>query len=167
MADDIYMYGEGPIELNSGQRRQTLTVRNTGDRAVQIGSHFHFFEVNRAMSFDREKAFGMRLDIPAGTAVRFEAGDTKQVQLVEYGGGLRIVGFGGLVNGSVRSSAARQEALALMRARGYLDEPGTAGPDDSGGAAKGASKSKGRAKAGGKTGDKAGTKTGAARAKKG
>ncbi|QXJ22316.1 urease subunit beta [Actinomadura graeca] len=123
MADDVYIFAAGPIELNAGQRRTRLTVHNTGDRAVQIGSHFHFFEVNRAMSFDREKAFGMRLDIPAGTAVRFEAGDTKEVKLVEYGGGLRIVGFGGLLNGSVRSSAAKAEALARMRARGYLDEP--------------------------------------------
>lgn len=123
MADDVYMFGSGSIELNAGQPRETLTVRNTGDRAVQIGSHFHFFEVNRALSFDREKAFGMRLDIPAGTAVRFEAGDTKQVRLVRYGGGMRIVGFAGLLNGSVRSEAAKTRAVAEMRARGYLDEP--------------------------------------------
>nr|WP_243711118.1 urease subunit beta [Actinomadura sp. KC216] len=115
------MYAEGEIELNAGQRRETVTVHNTGDRAVQIGSHFHFFEVNRAMSFDRDKSFGMRLDIPAGTAVRFEAGDTKDVQLVEYGGGMRIVGFGGLLNGSIRSSAARKEALHLLHVRGYKD----------------------------------------------
>nr|WP_242907545.1 urease subunit beta [Actinomadura terrae] len=117
------MFGRGPIELNAGQRRQALTVRNTGDRAVQIGSHFHFFEVNRALGFDREKAFGMRLDIPAGTAVRFEAGDTKHVRLVEFGGGMRIVGFGGLLDGSIRSSAAKKRALTRMRERGYLDEP--------------------------------------------
>jgi urease beta subunit len=148
MADDMYIFGEGPIELNAGQRRQTLTVRNTGDRAVQIGSHFHFFEVNRAMSFDREKAFGMRLDIPAGTAVRFEAGDTKEVRLVEYGGGMRIVGFGGLLNGSTRSEGARREALARMRERGYLDEPDTAGPGGADGEPQGASKGDGRSKAG-------------------
>ncbi|WP_443611962.1 urease subunit beta [Actinomadura litoris] len=123
MAHDGYMFGRGPIELNAGQRRQALTVHNTGDRAVQIGSHFHFFEVNRALAFDREKAFGMRLDIPAGTAVRFEAGDTKEVRLVEYGGGMRIVGFGGLLDGSIRSSAAKKRALTRMRERGYLDEP--------------------------------------------
>ncbi|GGO80528.1 urease subunit beta [Nonomuraea cavernae] len=122
--DDVYIYGEGKIELNAGQRRVMLTVHNTGDRAIQIGSHFHFFETNRALSFDREKAFGMRLDIPSGTAVRFEPGDTKDVQLVEYGGGLRIVGFGGLLNGSVRSREARREAIVRMRARGYRDEPG-------------------------------------------
>jgi urease beta subunit len=123
MAGDVYLFAKGEIELNAGQRRDRVTVRNTGDRAVQIGSHFHFFEVNRALSFDREKTFGMRLDIPAGTAVRFEAGDTKEVNLVEYGGGMRIVGFGGLLNGSIRSAAAKRRALALMRERGYLDEP--------------------------------------------
>lgn len=122
MADDVYIFGDGPIELNAGQRRETLTVHNTGDRAVQIGSHFHFFEVNRALSFDREKAFGMRLDIPSGTAVRFEAGDTKEVGLVEYGGGMRIVGFGGLLNGSVRSRMAREDAFTRLHDLGYLDE---------------------------------------------
>lgn len=121
MADDVYMFGEGDIELNIGQRRETLTVQNTGDRAVQVGSHYHFFEVNRALSFDREKTFGMRLDIPAGTAVRFEAGDTKKIQLVQYGGGMRIVGFGGLLNGSVRSHAAREAAVSRMHDWGYLD----------------------------------------------
>lgn len=122
--DDVYIYGEGQIELNAGQPRAKLTVHNTGDRAVQVGSHFHFFETNRALRFDRDKAFGKRLDIPAGTAVRFEPGDTKEVNLVEYGGGLRLVGFGGLLNGSVRSREAHREALKRMRERGYLDEPG-------------------------------------------
>lgn len=127
MSDDVYLYGEGEIELNAGQPRVTLEVRNTGDRAVQVGSHFHFFEANRALSFDREQAFGKRLDIPAGTAIRFEPGDTRQVTLVEYGGGQRLVGFGGLLNGSVRSTAARREALRRMRERGYLDEPEASG----------------------------------------
>ncbi|WP_449343628.1 urease subunit beta [Streptosporangium jomthongense] len=123
MSDDPYIYGEGDLKLNVGQPRVTLTVHNTGDRAVQIGSHFHFFEVNRAMNFDRKQAFGMRLDIPAGTAVRFEAGDTKQVTLVEYGGGKRLVGFGGLLNGSIRSLQARRDAFKRMHERDYLDEP--------------------------------------------
>jgi urease beta subunit len=127
MADDVYMFGEGEIELNVGQRRETLTVQNTGDRAVQVGSHYHFFEVNRALSFDREKTFGMRLDIPAGTAVRFEAGDTKEIRLVQYGGGMRIVGFGGLLNGSVRSSAAREAAVTRMHEWGYLDAAAPSG----------------------------------------
>jgi len=127
--DDIYMYGEGQIELNAGRPTARLTVHNTGDRAVQVGSHFHFFEVNRALNFDRDKAFGKRLNIPSGTAVRFEPGDTKEVDLVEYGGGLRIYGFGGLLNGSVRSREAHREALKRMRERGYLDEPGDSTAD--------------------------------------
>ncbi|MDX6740434.1 urease subunit beta [Actinocorallia sp. A-T 12471] len=143
MSDDGYLYGEGDIELNAGQPRVTLTVHNTGDRAVQVGSHFHFFESNRALSFDRDKAFGKRLDIPAGTAVRFEPGDTKQVTLVEYGGGLRLVGFGGLLNGSVRSAAAHREALRRMRERGYLDQPdGSASTPGASGADKPSKKSK-------------------------
>lgn len=143
MADDGYLLGEGPIELNAGQRRETLTVHNTGDRAVQIGSHFHFFEVNRALSFDREKAFGMRLDIAAGTAVRFEAGDTKEVRLVEYGGGMRIVGFGNLLNGSIRSAAAKKAAVARARERGYLDEPGATGESGAEGKGKAPKKASG------------------------
>ncbi|MGW2311441.1 urease subunit beta [Actinomadura luteofluorescens] len=123
MSDDVYMYGEGDIELNVGQPRETILVQNTGDRAVQVGSHFHFFETNRALKFERDKAFGKRLDIPSGTAVRFEPGDTKEVTLVEYGGGLRLVGFGGLLNGSVRSEEAHRTALRRMHKRGYLDEP--------------------------------------------
>ncbi|WP_453986005.1 urease subunit beta [Actinomadura geliboluensis] len=147
MADDIYMFGDGEIELNSGQRRETLTVQNTGDRAVQIGSHFHFFEVNRALSFDREKTFGMRLDIPAGTAVRFEAGDTKKIRLVEYGGGMRIVGFGGLLNGSVRSKSAREAAFTRMHEWGYLDTEVPSG-DGAGNGHRAPAKRGARAKAG-------------------
>lgn len=150
MADDVYMFGTGSIELNAGQRRISLTVHNTGDRAVQIGSHFHFFEVNRALSFDREKAFGMRLDIPSGTAVRFEAGDTKEVRLVEYGGGMRIVGFGGLLDGSIRSASAKARAMELMRARGYLDEPQ---PEKKAGAKSGkGAKASAKGASGGRTG---------------
>nr|WP_279472864.1 urease subunit beta [Actinomadura darangshiensis] len=158
------MFGRGSIELNAGQRRISLTVHNTGDRAVQIGSHFHFFEVNRALSFDREKAFGMRLDIPAGTAVRFEAGDTRQVRLVEYGGGMRVVGFGGLLDGSIRSGAAKSEALARMRARGYLDEPEDTGR--SGAAGKGKA-TKGKAAKGKAPKGPGGAKTGTSRSRKG
>jgi urease subunit gamma/beta len=83
---------EGDIELNAGRRHSTLLVRNTGDRPVQVGSHYHFFEVNDALDFDREAAFGMRLDIPAGTAVRFEPGDEREVELVELGGNRRVPG---------------------------------------------------------------------------
>jgi len=89
----------GSIEINVGRPRTTLTVRNTGDRPIQIGSHFHFFETNRYLEFDRAAAFGQRLDIPANTAVRFEPGDEKEVTLVPYGGKRFIFGFNGLVDG--------------------------------------------------------------------
>ena len=77
---------ERQIEINAGRRKAKLKVVNTGDRPIQIGSHFHFFEVNKALDFDRAAAFGMRLDIPAGTAVRFEPGESKEVDLVAFGG---------------------------------------------------------------------------------
>ncbi|SFJ24772.1 urease subunit beta [Streptosporangium canum] len=118
-----YIYGEGEIEINQGRRKASLTVRNTGDRAVQICSHYHFFEVNRAISFDRDAAFGMHLDLPAGNAIRIEPGDTHNVNLVEYGGGLRVYGFSGLVDGSVRADKARRVALERMDILGFLDEP--------------------------------------------
>ena len=89
---------EGSIELNADRPTLTITVSNTGDRPVQIGSHFHFYEVNSALKFDREPTKGMRLDIPAGTAIRFEPGDEKDVNLVAIGGSKEIYGFNGLVN---------------------------------------------------------------------
>jgi urease subunit beta len=94
-----YVLAAAPVEINAGRRRLKLTVRNTGDRPVQIGSHFHFFEVNRALEFDRKQAFGYRLDIAAGTAVRFEPGDQKEVTLVPFGGKRRVHGFNNLVDG--------------------------------------------------------------------
>jgi urease subunit beta len=92
---------DGDIELNAGRPTVTLTVANTGDRPIQVGSHYHFFETNPALQFDRAKARGCRLDIPAGTAVRFEPGQTREVQLVAYAGARRVVGFRGQVNGSL------------------------------------------------------------------
>lgn len=89
----------GNIELNAGRPVTTLTVANTGDRPVQVGSHFHFFEANAALVFDRPAAIGQRLDIPAGTAIRFEPGDTREVRLVPYGGQRRVFGFNGQING--------------------------------------------------------------------
>ncbi|MEY4352552.1 MAG: urease subunit beta [Cyanobacteriota bacterium] len=89
----------GSLELNAGRPVTTLTVANTGDRPVQVGSHFHFFETNGALLFDRKAAYGQRLDIPAGTAIRFEPGDTREVQLVPYGGARRVFGFTGQING--------------------------------------------------------------------
>lgn len=106
---------ECDIQLNSG--RPTITVRaiNTGDRPVQIGSHYHFFEVNKALDFPRADAFGMHLDIPAGTAVRFEPGELREVQLVQFGGTGDIHGFSGLTNGNLHDPACK--ILALDRAR--------------------------------------------------
>ncbi len=91
----------GVIEINTGRRTQTMTVANTGDRPVQVGSHFHFFETNEALHFEREPARGYRLNIPAGTAVRFEPGQTREVELVEYAGARRVYGFNGKVMGEV------------------------------------------------------------------
>ena len=92
---------QGDIDLNAGRPSVTLTVANTGDRPIQVGSHYHFFETNAALQFDRDKARGYRLDIPAGTAVRFEPGQTREVQLVPYAGARRVVGFRGQVNGGL------------------------------------------------------------------
>lgn len=111
---------EGPaILLNEGRRRAQLIVRNTGDRAVQVGSHYHFFEANRALEFERARALGMRLDIPAGTAVRFEPGAEQEVTLVAFGGTGRVIGFSGLVGGSVTAEATARAALAAARRLGF------------------------------------------------
>ncbi|MFB0922813.1 MAG: urease subunit beta [Alphaproteobacteria bacterium] len=92
---------DGEIILNEGRETAALVVANTGDRPVQVGSHYHFFEVNAALEFDRAAARGFRLDIPAGTAVRFEPGQSREVALVAYGGARRVVGFNGAVNGAL------------------------------------------------------------------
>lgn len=92
---------DGEIELNAGQPTITLTVANTGDRPVQVGSHYHFYETNPGLSFDREKARGMRLDIPAGSAVRFEPGQEREVTLVPYGGDRKVFGFNQKVMGAL------------------------------------------------------------------
>lgn len=94
---------EGEIELNADRPTTVLAVANTGDRPIQVGSHFHFFEVNPALEFDRAAARGQRLDIPAGTAVRFEPGDTKDVTLVPYVGDRKVYGFNALVEGDLES----------------------------------------------------------------
>ena len=93
----------GDIELNSGKNVKTITVSNSGDRPVQVGSHYHFFETNEALIFQREITLGMRLDIPAGTAIRFEPGDTTEVKLVSYSGYRNAYGFNALINGSLDS----------------------------------------------------------------
>ena len=96
---------DGTVTINEGREAVTLEVANTGDRPVQVGSHYHFAETNAALAFDRDAARGMRLDIPAGTAVRFEPGQRREVDLVPYGGGRRVVGFNGHVMGSVTGDA--------------------------------------------------------------
>jgi len=105
-----YFLQPNDIIANATRTTATITVVNTGDRPVQIGSHFHFFEVNRQLQFDRAQAYGMRLNIPAGTAVRFEPGEEKEVQLVSFGGNKRIFGFNNLVNGDL-TDTAKQQAL--------------------------------------------------------
>jgi len=109
----------GQIALNAGRETVTLTAVNTGDRPIQIGSHFHFFEVNKALEFDRAKAFSMRLDIPAGTAVRFEPGASKEVNLVAFGGSQHLTGLNNLTDGSGADAGVRTAALARARARGF------------------------------------------------
>jgi urease subunit beta len=116
-------FAEGDIEINAGRRTLTLTVRNTGDRAAQIGSHFHFFEVNRALDFDRPQAMGMRLNIAAGTSVRFEPGQERQVELVEIAGTKRAVGFNSLTMGSTSAKWNVKAALDRMNALGFNSTP--------------------------------------------
>ena len=117
-----YVCHAAPIRFREHLKVTTLTVRNTGDRPVQVGSHFHFFEVNRALEFDRAAAFGQHLDIPASTALRFEPGDERDVKLVPYGGKRAVYGFNNLVDGptSGPSGAARKaRAIALAKQRGF------------------------------------------------
>ena len=101
----------GDIQANTGRRTTSVLVRNTGDRPIQVGSHFHFFEVNRALEFERATAYGMRLNIPAGTAVRFEPGDEKEVALVDFAGSRIVYGHRGLVNGALDDEAVKTRAL--------------------------------------------------------
>ena len=109
---------EGEIELSPGRETAGIVVSNTGDRPVQVGSHFHFFEVNRALEFDRARAFGMHLDIPSGTAVRFEPGDEREVDLVAFGGERVVHGLNLLTSGPT-GEGARDEALERARERGF------------------------------------------------
>src|SRR6476660_4657622 len=96
-----YVLSDKPIEINAGRPTVKIKVRNTGDRPIQVGSHFHFFEVNRALAFDRLTALGMRLDVPSGQSIRFDAGDERDVDLVDLGGSRRVIGFNNLVNGGL------------------------------------------------------------------
>jgi urease subunit beta len=121
-----YVLAAEPLELNAGRKTVTTEVINTGDRPIQVGSHYHFFEVNRLLAFDREAAFGMRLDIPAATSVRFEPGDKKTVGLVRYAGRQHAYGFNGLVQGWTGTGPKpgyqphKPEALVRAAFRGFL-----------------------------------------------
>jgi urease subunit beta len=120
-----YILRDEPVEINAGRRTARLEVRNTGDRPIQVGSHFHFFEVNRALVFDRAAALGMRLSIPAGLAVRFEPGDTREVELVEIGGLRRVVGFNNLADGSTTTEQGRHQALRRAAEQGFTEDKET------------------------------------------
>jgi urease beta subunit len=115
-----YILAEPDIVANEGRETAELTVVNTGDRPIQVGSHFHFFEVNKALRFDRRQAFGMRLNIPAGTAVRFEPGDDKKIRLVRLGGAAKVLGLNALTNGETDASAA-DAAVERADARGFAN----------------------------------------------
>lgn len=119
-----FFFDGDDLELNAGRPVVTLQVSNTGDRPMQIGAHYHFFEVNRALVFDREKAYGMRLDLPSGTSVRFEPGATKQVNLVPYSGDRVVYGFCALVNGRLDDPHTREMSLRRCREQGFGDAPG-------------------------------------------
>ena len=106
-----YFLEDGDIEINAGRATDRIEVTNRGDRPVQVGSHCHFFEANRALDFDRSRAYGMRLNIAAGTAVRFEPGDTREVDLVAIGGAREVHGLNALVNGRLDDPAVRRRAL--------------------------------------------------------
>ncbi|HEU5099822.1 MAG TPA: urease subunit beta [Roseiflexaceae bacterium] len=121
-ATDRYILADEPVELNAGRRTALVTVSNTGDRPIQVGSHFHFFEVNRALRFDRAAALGMRLNIPAGLAVRFEPGDTREVELVALGGQRRAVGFNNLADGATTTEQGVRQALRRAREQGFVEE---------------------------------------------
>ena len=100
-----YAIRKGRLTLNEGRKKETLTVANSGDRPIQVGSHYHFYETNSALEFDREAARGFRLDIPAGTAVRFEPGQNRKVDLVAYTGSREVYGFNGKIMGSLEKKS--------------------------------------------------------------
>lgn len=118
-----YFFDGDDLELNAGRPVVVISVNNTGDRPVQIGAHYHFFEVNRALVFDRAKAYGMRPDLPSGTAVRFEPGEVKEVRLVPFGGGREVYGFNGLVMGRLDDPYTQEMSLKRCREQGYGDQP--------------------------------------------
>ncbi len=112
-------YSSGDIILNEGKEECKLIVKNMGDRPIQVGSHFHFFEVNKYLEFDRKAAYGFHLDIPSGTAVRFEPGEEKEVDLTEYEGAQIICGFNGLTMGPLKDEKVREAAFAKAKELGF------------------------------------------------
>jgi urease subunit beta len=114
-----YILSKEPVNCNENRKTVKLTVKNTGDRPCQIGSHTHFFEVNRALDFPREKAYGFHLNIPAGTSVRFEPGDSKEVELCELGGSRVVFGLNNLTMGSLYSSSVRKSAIEKAKGSGF------------------------------------------------
>jgi urease subunit beta len=113
-------YRPGTIIGNAGRRTAMITVENLSDRDIQVTSHYHFFEVNKRLRFDRAQAFGMHLDIPPGTTIRFEPGERREVRLVEFGGGKRLIGFAGLTNGQANEET-KAVAVQRMLLQGFLD----------------------------------------------
>lgn len=117
-------YHDGPdIEINGGRDTVRVKVTNTGDRPIQVGSHFHFFEANRALVFDRARAYGMRLDLLSGTAIRFEPGDVKEVQLVAFSGERKVYGLNGLVMGQLDDPTVRKAAFQRLAEGQFGTEP--------------------------------------------
>jgi urease subunit beta len=114
-----YVLSPNPVICNENRKTEKVTVKNTGDRPCQIGSHTHFFEVNKALDFPRQKAYGHRLNIPAGTSIRFEPGDSKEVELCELGGARIVYGFNALTMGGLTSSVVRNVALDKAKRQGY------------------------------------------------
>ena len=112
-----YFLSEDPIIANVGKSVITLDVKNTGDRPIQVGSHAHFFEINKALEFSRKKSYGFHLNIPAGTSIRFEPGDSKKIELTEFSGKKIVYGFSGLVNGSL--SEKQNEAFSKAKEQGF------------------------------------------------
>ncbi|WZO97406.1 urease subunit beta [Isosphaeraceae bacterium EP7] len=125
-----YFFDGDDIVLNEHQTVVTVTVNNTGDRPIQIGAHYHFFEVNRALVLDREKAYGMRLDLPSGTSARFEPGDVRDVNLIPYGGRRVVYGFNALVMGRLDDPYTKQCSLDRCFAAGYGHKPSEPGAAD-------------------------------------
>jgi urease subunit beta len=114
-----YILAQSPVNCNEDKKTIKITVKNAGDRPCQVGSHTHFFEVNRALDFPREKAFGFRLNIPAGTSIRFEPGDSKEVELCEIGGARVVHGFNSLTMGGLNSPIAKNLSLDKAKKQGF------------------------------------------------